>query len=252
MKSIGLGMAVYNRDRYLAGAIESVLRQSLSNWELHIVDDCSSDDSLAIARSYAARDARISVYAQRPNRGFGYTLRAALGQCNARYLGWLDSDDELMPNALETMVKFLDANPRTGLAYSHYSTMDLNGQYTGVGYRCGIPYSPDRLLVDFMVFHFHVMRSHEYHRIGGIDPSLRAAVDYDFCLRASEAMEISSVPEILYRYRQHADCISVKDRAIQVDHSRQAVERAIERRGMKDSHRLSVQTRFRLEAIDRG
>jgi glycosyltransferase involved in cell wall biosynthesis len=252
MKTIGLGMTVYNRERYLAGAIESVLRQSLTDWELHIVDDCSTDRSLEIAQDYAAWHPRIKVYAQRPNRGFGYSLRSALAQCNTQYLGWLDSDDELMPNALETMVKYLNEHPGAGMAYSQYSTMDLNGSDTGIGYRCEIPYSPDRLLVDFMVFHLHVIRSDAYHRLGGIDPELKDTVDYDFCLRASEAMEIRSVPEILYRYRQHADSMSVKDRITQIKYSKDAIERALVRRGMSETHRLEIKTRFRLEQIHAG
>jgi glycosyltransferase involved in cell wall biosynthesis len=242
-------MAVYNRDRYLASAIESVLRQSLSDWELHIVDDCSSDDSLAIARDYASRDPRIKVYFNDSNEGFGCTLRSALSQCDAQYLCWLDSDDELMPTALETMVRYLDEHPGAGMAYSQYVTMDLNGHDTGLGYRCEIPYSPDRLLVDLMIFHLQVIRSDAYHRVGGINPELRAAVDYDFCLRASEAIEIHQVPEVLYRYRQHADCISHNDRVNQIEQSRQAIERALVRRGMSESHRLEIKSHFRLERL---
>lgn len=240
-------MAVYNRDRYLAGAIESVLRQSFSDWELHIVDDCSTDRSLEIAQDYAAWHPQIKVYAQRPNRGVAYALRSALAQCNAQYLGWLDSDDELMPNSLNTMVAYLNEHPGAGMAYSQYSTMDLNGSETGLGYRCGIPYSPDRLLVDFMVFHFHAIRSDAYHRVGGMSPDLNAAHDYDFCLRASEMMQIDRVPDVLYRYRQHADSMSVKDRDIQIEHSRQAIERALVRRGMSETHRLNIKTLFQLE-----
>lgn len=240
-------MTVYNRDRYLAGAIESVLRQSFSDWELHIVDDCSTDNSLEIAYQYAERNDRIRVYAQRPNRGCGYSLRSALAQCRSQYLGWLDSDDELMPNALETMVDYLDSHPGAGMVYSKYSTMDLNGHDTGLGYRCEIPYSPDRLLVDLMIFHFHVIRSNEYHRLGGLNPDLTAALDYDFCLRASELIEIHQVPEVLYRYRQHADSLSVNNWTEQMEQSRLAIERALVRRGLSDRYRIEVKARFRLE-----
>lgn len=243
-------MAVYNRDRYLEGAIKSVLRQSFSDWELHIVDDCSTDRSLEIAQDYAAWHPRIKVYAQRPNRGCGYTLRSALVQCDAKYLGWLDSDDELMPNALETMVKYMNEHPGTGMAYSQYCTMDLDGNDTGIGSRVGIPYSPDRLLVDLMVYHLHVIRSDEYHRVGGMNPELTAALDYDFCLRASEMMNIECVPEVLYRYRQHSESMSGKRSADQIEHSRQAIERALVRRGMSESYRLEIKTRFRLERVN--
>jgi glycosyltransferase involved in cell wall biosynthesis len=250
MRTIGLGLTVHNRDRYLAGAIESVLAQSLTDWELHIVDDCSSDNSLTIAYQYAKQDDRIKVYPQRPNRGCGHSLRSALSQCNSKYLGWLDSDDELMPTALETMVRYLDSHPGDGMAYSKYSTMDSNGQDLGIGYRCGIPYDYNRLLVDLMIFHFHVIRSEDYHRIGGMDPELTAALDYDFCLRASEVMRIRQVPEVLYRYRLHSESMSVKCRSKQLEASKQAIERALVRRGMADRYRLEVQTRFRLERIN--
>lgn len=249
MSAIGLGMAVYNRDRYLRGAIDSVLRQTFQDWELHIVDDGSSDKSLSIAIDYATRDSRIKVYSQKPNRGAGSALRSALGQCNSKYLGWLDSDDELAPTALETMKTHLDAYPEVGMAYSQYSTMDSEGRDTGLGHRCKIPYSPDRLLVDFMTFHLRVVRSEAYHSVGGINPELRAAVDYDFCLRASEVMGIQCVPEILYHYRQHPDSISMRDRGVQIEYSRQAIEQSLVRRGMAETHRLEVKTSFRLVQI---
>lgn len=249
LKTIGLGMAVYNRDRYLEGAIDSVLRQTFQDWELHIVDDCSNDKSLTIAIDYASRDSRIKVHSHYPNRGAGFTLRSALALCNSKYLGWLDSDDELDPTALDTMVKYLSNHPEVGMAYSQYSTMNADGQCTGIGRRCSIPYSPDRLLVDFMTFHLRVIRSEAYHSIGGINPGLRAAVDYDFCLRVSEVMGIQCVPEILYRYREHPDSISMRDRGVQIEYSRRAIEQALVRRGLAETHRLEVKTVFRLERI---
>jgi glycosyltransferase involved in cell wall biosynthesis len=249
MSTIGLGMAVYNRDRYLEEAIESVLRQSFSDWELHIVDDCSTDRSLEIAQDYAAWHPRIKVYPQRPNMGCGRTISTALNQCNSQYLAWLDSDDRLEPTALETMVKALKMNPDIGMIYSKYSVIDESGEWVGDGDRCEIHYSPDRLLVDFMTFHFRMIRSTAYHLVGGFDPTLKAATDYDFCLRASEKMKIMHVPRSLYQYRVHSECISVRDRSAQINASKAAVERALERRGMSESRKLEVLTRFRVGPI---
>jgi glycosyltransferase involved in cell wall biosynthesis len=123
MTPISIVMTVYNRERYLKAAIESVLAQTYPNFELIIWDDGSTDNSLNIARSYAKHDSRIKALAAE-HRGVGYSLMAAIRETAFPYFGCVDSDDLLAPKALAETVPILDANPQVGVVYTNYLLID--------------------------------------------------------------------------------------------------------------------------------
>lgn len=110
---------VYNYGRFLPEAIESVLRQDLEDFELVVVDDCSQDDSFAIARSYAARDRRVKACQNPANLGMVGNRNACLRLAQGKYVKVLHADDYLSaPDALRKMARFLDENPGMSLAAS--------------------------------------------------------------------------------------------------------------------------------------
>ena len=111
MPTVSVIMPAYNAETYLPTAVESVLRQSLSDLELLIIDDGSSDGTLAIARGYAARDARVRVLAQ-ANSGPGPARNAAFRCATGRFFAFLDSDDEWDESFLQENVGVLDRPPR--------------------------------------------------------------------------------------------------------------------------------------------
>ncbi len=234
---ISLIVTIYNRQNYLASTIESILAQTYTNFELILWDDGSTDDSLAIARSYAERDSRIKVYND-SNRGRGEALVKAINKASGQYLGTVDSDDLLHPEALSKTVAILSSNPHLGMVYTDCLVIDKEGQERGLDKRCSIPYSPERLLIDFMTFHFRLMRRETYNLVGGFDASLNSAEDYDLCLRMSEVTEIYHLTEPLYYYRWHDDNHSITDRFTQTQCSATAINRALHRRGL--SHKLAL------------
>ena len=246
--TISLIITSYNRSAYLAATIESVLKQTYTNFELLLWDDGSTDLSPQIARYYALRDPRIRVKAAQ-HQGVAPTLKAAIAATSGQYLGWVDSDDLLAPTALEQTVTVLKTRPNVGMVYTDYRVMDAQGHDRGLGKRCRTPYSSDKLLVNFMTFHFRLMRRSAYEQTGGIDLSLSCAIDYDLCLKLSEVTNIHHLPHPLYFYRTHAHSISKQRRSEQTDCSRRAVENALIRRGLSDRYQLEVQppSRFRLQ-----
>ena len=179
--SISLIMTVYNRERYLDAAIKSILLQTYQNFELLIWDDGSTDRSVAMAEAYAGRDKRIRVIAA-AHQGYTGALKAAIAETSGTYFGWVDSDDLLTPTALEATTAILNAQPPVGMVYTNYLVIDENNQPKGLGQRCQIPYSKDRLLIDFMTFHLRLMRRSVYNQVGGIDLAFPCAQDYDLCL----------------------------------------------------------------------
>ncbi|WP_416670984.1 glycosyltransferase [Egbenema bharatensis] len=229
--TVSLIITSYNRSVYLAAAIESVLKQTYTDFELLLWDDGSTDLSPHIARYYALQDSRIRVKTA-PHQGVAPTLKAAIAATTGQYLGWVDSDDLLAPIALEQTVAVLNTYPHVGMVYTNYRVIDAQGRDRGLGKRCHIPYSPDKLLVNFMTFHFRLIRRSLYEQVGGIDSSFTYAIDYDLCLKLSEVTDIYHLPQALYAYRTHAHSISTQYRSEQDTCARRAIENALIRRGM--------------------
>lgn len=116
---------VYNREKYLAACIESVLASSFQDWEMIIVDDQSKDNSVAIAQEYAAQDRRIQVYVNKTNLGDYPNRNQAAAYAKGTYLKYLDADDLIYPHGLQIMVQTMEAHPECALGISQEVAEDL-------------------------------------------------------------------------------------------------------------------------------
>jgi glycosyltransferase involved in cell wall biosynthesis len=233
---ISIVMPVYNRDRYVGAAIESVLNQTMSGFELIIWDDGSKDQSLAIAQHYAKLDDRVRVIAAK-HRGVAPALKAAFAATTGTYIGSVDSDDLLAPTALEETAAILDAYPDVGMVYTNYRVIDANGYDKGSGKLCQIPYSQERMLVDFMTFHFRLLRRCVYEQVGGINESFKRASDYDLCLRLSEVTTIYHLQKSLHYYRWHGGNMTNQKTNYW---AYKASSQAIKRRGLDKQYKLAL------------
>jgi glycosyltransferase involved in cell wall biosynthesis len=245
---ISLIMTVHSREHFLEAALASVLAQTYQDWELVIWDDGSSDRSLEIAQHYVQRDQRLRLFSA-SHRGRAASLQAAHAQARGSYLGWIDSDDQLAPAALAATAAILDTHSEIGMVYTDHQVINEQGQLLGYGKRCQIPYSPDRLLIDFMTFHFRLFRRSVFQQAGGIASEVAIAIDYDLCLRLSEITQVHHLRVPLYLYRTHSQSLSQQFLQQQVTASQQAISRALERRGLADHYQINVDAnhRFRLE-----
>lgn len=226
---ISIIISVYNRERYLGAAIESVLAQTRRDFELLIWDDGSSDNSVAIARRYEKLDHRVRVVVGE-NQGTTKVLKAAIAQTCGKYIGWVDSDDLLAPTALQETSAVLDAQSDIGWVYTDYLDIDADNQILSYGYRCLIPYNRDQLLHKFMTFHFRLIRRETFMLAGGIDESFKYVEDYDLCLRLAEVAQVKHIFQPLYYYRQHTENISHQYKLLQARFANQAVKKAQKRR----------------------
>jgi|SRR6185312_4813557 len=109
-------MTSFNREKYISTAIESVLKSTYQNFELIIVDDASTDETVGITNKYAAQDNRIQVYVNQKNLGDYPNRNKAASFAKGKYLKYVDSDDYIYPNGLETMVNSLEQFPDAGFA----------------------------------------------------------------------------------------------------------------------------------------
>lgn len=115
---VSIIIPAYNYARYLGDALESVLSQTFDLWECVVADDASTDDTVAVAESYAARDRRIRVL-RLPHGGVSAARNAAIRASSADLVQFLDADDRLSPGKLAFQVRFLDEHPETDIVYGH-------------------------------------------------------------------------------------------------------------------------------------
>jgi len=123
--TVSILTTVYNRDKYLAACIDSVLASSYQDWELIIVDDVSSDTSVSIARAYEQKDARIKVYVNEKNLGDYPNRNKAASYAKGTYLKYLDADDVIYPRGLDVMVHTMEQFPDAGLGISQKVVEDV-------------------------------------------------------------------------------------------------------------------------------
>ncbi|QIL19269.1 glycosyltransferase [Thermomonas sp. HDW16] len=242
---ISIATPVYNTARFLPAALDSLLSQDHSRWECLLWDDGSSDGSREIAADYARHDPRFRLLGDGDNHGNPRALALSLMQARGDFVGVLDSDDMLEADALSSMLTFMRADPRLGMAYSQYIEIDEDGRELGPGRRFHTPYSAHRLLLDFMTYQFRLIRVAAYRAVGGYDGTLDESADYDLCLRLSEQVAIAHLPRPLYRYRIRPDSVSGGQRLRQVRTTFDAAQRAVQRRGMQRHYAFSLGLRAR-------
>ncbi|MBQ8098635.1 MAG: glycosyltransferase family 2 protein [Bacteroidaceae bacterium] len=120
-------MPMHNSERFLATAIESVMAQTYSHWELLIIDDFSTDNSVAIAKEYARRESRIRLLKNKTRKGMPSAPRNVGAQAaKGRFIAFLDSDDLWFPQKLEQQIALFSDN-RTAIVYSNYEKIDEHG-----------------------------------------------------------------------------------------------------------------------------
>jgi len=242
---ISIAVPIYNTARYLPAALDSLLAQDHDDWEGLLWDDGSTDGSGDIAAEYAQGDPRFRLLGNGRQNGIGTALASALEVARGSFVGGLDGDDMLEPDALSSMLTFMRANPKLAMAYSQYVEIDEDGAILAAGKRFLKPYSSHQLLVDFMTYHFRLIRTGDYRAVGGFDPLADVASDYDLCLRLSETCEIGHLPRVLYRYRMRRDSISQGSRLRQIKTTFDAAQRALQRRGITGQYALSLGVRAR-------
>ena len=252
MPKVSLITTFFNREKFLRETLESVAAQTFGDFEVILWDDGSTDDSPFIAQGFADKDARFK-YIRAEHAGRVSALIHATEVSTGELVGILDSDDILEPSALSECVVVLDTHADAGMVYTDYLCMSETGKRQRPGRRCRIPYSRDRLLVDFMTFHFRLIRREAYDLVGGFDAAFPLAMDYDLCLKLSEVTNIHHLPCALYRYRKHRASLSATRRLEQIACSHRAVCDAIKRRGLEEhlACDLAIRARFRLREISK-
>lgn len=196
---VSIVLPVYNGEKYLASAIDSILAQSYENWELIIVNDCSTDNSPFIMEKYAKKDARIRIVNNKENLKLPRSLNAGFAEAKGMYYTWTSDDNLLKPDMLATLVEVMEKEESLGLVYSNYTGIDETGTETGL-YEMR---EPDAMYSGNPVGASFLYRADIAKKIGGYDDDLFLAEDYDYWMRIFIEAPVKKISEDLYYYRRH-------------------------------------------------
>ena len=200
--SVSVVIACYKQGMFVAEAIESAVTQTHPPLEIIVVDDGSPDDTASVVARYPT-----VRYVYQPNQGVSAARNTGLKCASGKYLNFLDADDRLLPHALETGAKYLDANPSWAFVAGKHWLISENGS------RLPAP-EQGRVVKDYYreLMHHNFIACHDsvmYRRdmllaVGGFDSAVDSTEDWDLYLRIAQKFPVYCHDEVVSEYRQHS------------------------------------------------
>lgn len=235
---ISVLVPVYNvAPKMLKECLDSVVNQSYPNWELCIVDDCSTmKETLETLKQYENTE-KIKIQYREENGHISKATNQALSMATGEYIALLDCDDVLTKNALLEVAIAINNNPNAGYIYSDEDKIDENGTKRFDPF-FKPDWSPDSLMSFMYTCHLSVYKKEIIEQVGGFRVGLEGSQDYDLALRCTEIIEhkdIVHIPYVLYhwRTRQESTSSDVSAKPYVLNAAKKAKEDACERRGLK-------------------
>lgn len=232
---------VHNRGAFLSLAVASIQRGEFPDFEVIIIDNASTDDTLTVAQSLARSDSRIR-FISLPDNIIARALNAGVKAARGEYIAQLDSDDEYTAATLDVMVRHLDEHPDEGLAISYYELMNESGEtLEEFGVIKHLEYNRNNILRVDGAGAVRVWRKAAILEFGGFNEEDfgHYGEDYDLVLKVGERYEVGRVHQVLYRYRRHPGNSDIlRPQALKIRNKTLARQRAIQRRRTLNQRRL--------------
>jgi glycosyltransferase involved in cell wall biosynthesis len=228
-------MPVYNADRYVAQAVESILAQTLTDFEFLIADDGSTDNSLEILRVYAAKDPRIR-FSSNPNQGVSRTRNQLLQQARGEFIAVMDADDIALPRRFALQIEFLRSHPEVVCVGGSHDLIDEEGRLLTF---LALPQADDEIQKAALAGHGSIchpsamIRRWALEKTDGYDEAYRSAHDLDIWLKLGEIGRLANLKESVLQYRIHTNSVSNRNRISQRLEAQQACLQAWKRRGIQ-------------------
>jgi len=236
---VSIVIPILNRKRFIRRTIQTVLDGTFDDFEILVVDNGSTDGTQEEVQ--AIRDPRVRLI-QNHGTCIADALNRGIQEARGKYIAQLDSDDEYVPETLETMVAYMETHPRCGLAISYYDLIDEDSRpLTEFGVIKHLEYDRNNILrVDgagaLRFFHKKVLVEFGLYDAANYG---NFGEDYDMVLKISEKYDVDRVHKVLYHYRRHADNTDVtRDPAMKVRNKNHARQMALKRRIARNEARL--------------
>lgn len=228
MPSVSILMPVYNAEPYLPEAIQSMLNQTYTDFELIILDDCSTDNSPAVVQTFS--DTRIKYHRNEVNFGLANNLNTGLKLAKGKYIARMDGDDISLPHRLKTQVDFLESHPDIDLCSC---AMQMFGADNQLWIR---DRDPEQVKIT-MMFYSAVLHASSVFRRDVFEKNnlyynqeTFPAEDFDLWARAAFYCRMVNLPDVMYLYRMHRTQVTSTDprsaekcREIQINYLRKAL-----------------------------
>jgi glycosyltransferase involved in cell wall biosynthesis len=239
--TISVLLPVYNAESYLLAAMESVLKQTYRDFELLVLNDGSTDNSLAILKKFAAQDKRIRIIS-RENKGLVETLNELVSEAKGEYLARMDADDICLPERFAKQIAFMNANPGHVVIGSWVETINAKGQPIGL-IKSPVHHADiDQCNLRGLSSIWHptaMIRKKAMLKIAGYKSRNKSAEDLDLWLRLAEIGKLANIPQVLLKYRLHENATSEASGKLQQENARHACEQAWQRRNIKGHYEPS-------------
>lgn len=200
MPKISVVLPTYNGSKFLDESIASVVAQTFTDWELIVIDDCSSDSTPEIIERWVKKDARIVAYRNESNLRLPRSLNEGFKRASGEFHTWTSDDNLYREDAFQTMYDALAGNSEFDLVYCNINRIDENGlPFEGRGFNGG----PALLYFFNVVQACFLYRSNIFDELSGYDPDLFLVEDYDFWIRANRHHRFLHLDAAPYFYRIH-------------------------------------------------
>ncbi|MBR2246547.1 MAG: glycosyltransferase, partial [Bacilli bacterium] len=233
---ISILIPAYNiRRDYLSECLDSILNQNYKNFEVCLVDDCSTlEETKETLKEYEEKDKRIRVKYRKKNGHISKTTNDALKMAKGEFIALVDDDDLLTEDALFENVLVLNKDKNIDFIYSDEDKMDERGTFCEPHFKAD--FSPDTLLSHNYICHFSVIRKSLVDSVGGFEVGLEGSQDHDLFLKVTEkAKKIYHIPKVLYHWRmvQGSTSMTLDNKNYALDKGKKAIENALKRRNIK-------------------
>lgn len=252
LPQISVIMTNYNKHRFIAQAVQSVLKQTFADFELIVVDDASTDPSEKILNELAKTDSRIKVLLNSANMGPSYCRNKALKISAGRYICFVDSDDVIRAERLEKMVHEIAARPGH-IVYTHVCIIDENGNMMRIIPAGSRNFPPEGKVRDYILREWiwgqstFMIPCSAIGKVGYFDESIRWGEDLDYLIRLTEIYNVTVIREPLYCYRWYEDRLTDSTSPVSKDEATiKILEKALRQNwnSLNDGTRYSVIVRI--------
>jgi hypothetical protein len=231
---ISVVLPVYNGEAFLGEAIESILGQTFTAFELLVIDDGSNDATAAIADSFADRDGRVRVM-RRAHKGLSATLNAGIAEARGEFVARMDADDISVPERFAKQAAYLDTHAGCVVVGAWMEVTDDSGQYLGLKtfVESDAEISAALLRAAWPIAHPTVMARRDAIRAaGGYDAAFYPSEDLALWLRLADIGALANIAEPLLRHRRHRGALGVRERDTMTAMALAICNQARSRRGL--------------------
>ena len=240
-------IANYNNGRFFRSCYDSIIAQSYNNWEVVILDDASTDDSLEVINAIIGNDHRFKIFKNENNSGVGITKSKLIELATGEICGFVDPDDAITTNALKSSFKIFKNQKKVVLTYSKYIKCDENLEQIDIPKNpMAVPNNdPYFFNCPVHIVHFVCFRKNIYEKTEKMNSEMRIAEDQDLYLKMYEKGKVKFINEANYFYRTHSGGISQNDnRPKSREYFSKVIFNAMQRRNLKMINGKTVPSQF--------